>query len=226
MDHRIKFFDINVGKEVKKIDINQNSSTNSNQYQQVTLSRGEYMTHIQFCADGCTIAVGTNAGRIVVYNLKDVKKSKLQLQFQTGRAVSSLAFPRPIKSAAKQSAASNVSASNMSVNKSALNQSVMSGGSAAINRKGSQGALPRPGSASRPTGLPVATNSAKPPEHKIPASIQQFGLQTKTAVDLRRSPKNNVNSNADTFKQKLTELKAQTNSMLNRNTTKPDDETT
>lgn len=79
MDHRIKFFDINVGKEVKKIDINQNSSTNANQYQQVTLSRGEYLQNIQFCADGCTIAVGTNVGRIVVYNLKDVKKSKLQL---------------------------------------------------------------------------------------------------------------------------------------------------
>ena len=80
-DHRIKFFDINVGKEVKKIDINQNSSTNANQYQQVTLSRGEYMTGIQFCSDGCTIAVGTNVGRIVVYNLKDFKKSKMQLQF-------------------------------------------------------------------------------------------------------------------------------------------------
>jgi WD40 repeat protein len=33
LDHKIKFFDINVGKEVKKIDINQNTSTNPNQYQ-------------------------------------------------------------------------------------------------------------------------------------------------------------------------------------------------
>jgi hypothetical protein len=39
------------------------------------------MTTIQFGPDGCTIAVGTNAGRIVVYNLKDVKKSKQQLQY-------------------------------------------------------------------------------------------------------------------------------------------------
>ena len=70
-----------MGKEVKKIDINQNSSTATSQYQQVTLSKGEFMTTIQFCVDGCTIAVGTNAGRIVVYNLKDVKKSKYQLQF-------------------------------------------------------------------------------------------------------------------------------------------------
>ena len=68
-----------MGKEVKKIDINQNSSQIQSAYQQVTLSKGEYMTTIQFCLDGCTIAVGTNAGRIVAYNLKDVKKSKQQL---------------------------------------------------------------------------------------------------------------------------------------------------
>ena len=45
-DHRIQFYDITMGKEVKKIDINQNSSTNQNTYQQVTLSQGEYMTSI------------------------------------------------------------------------------------------------------------------------------------------------------------------------------------
>jgi hypothetical protein len=50
------------------------------------------MTNIQFCIDGCTIAVGTNAGRIVVYNLKDVKKSKLQLQFQSGKGISTMSF--------------------------------------------------------------------------------------------------------------------------------------
>ena len=76
MDHRIQFYDIILGKEVKKIDINQNSSQNQSSNQQVTLSKGEFMGCISFCVDGCTIAVGTNAGRIVVYNLKDVKKSK------------------------------------------------------------------------------------------------------------------------------------------------------
>ena len=47
--------------------------------QQVTLAKGEHLTAISFCTDGCTIAVGSNAGRIVVYNLKDVKKSKNQI---------------------------------------------------------------------------------------------------------------------------------------------------
>lgn len=75
-DGRIFFYDITQGKEVKKIDINTNSSSNMSAHQQVTLSKGENMQAIAFCTDGCTIAVGTNAGRIVVYNLKDVKKSK------------------------------------------------------------------------------------------------------------------------------------------------------
>lgn len=79
VDGKIHFYDITMGKEVKKIDINQNSSSSQAANQQITLSQGEYMTQIQFCIDGCTIAVGTNAGRIVVYNLKDVKKSKSQI---------------------------------------------------------------------------------------------------------------------------------------------------
>ena len=75
-DGKIYFYDITQGKEVKKIDINVNSSTNMSANQQVTLAKGEHPSSIAFCTDGCTIAVGTNAGRIVIYNLKDVKKSK------------------------------------------------------------------------------------------------------------------------------------------------------
>ena len=40
------------------------------------MSKGENLTEIAFCVDGCTIAVGSSLGRIVVYNLKDVKRSK------------------------------------------------------------------------------------------------------------------------------------------------------
>jgi WD40 repeat protein len=89
-DGKIYFYDITQGKEVKKIDINVNSSSNMSQNQQVTLAKGEGMTTIAFCTDGCTIAVGTNAGRVVVYNLKDVKKSKNQIQYQNGKAISNL----------------------------------------------------------------------------------------------------------------------------------------
>lgn len=84
------------------------------------------MTTIQFNTDGRTIAVGTNAGRIVVYDLKDVKKSKYQLQFVTGRPISSLAFERLMKNPSNQSNVASVSQANVSVNKSVLNQSMMS----------------------------------------------------------------------------------------------------
>jgi hypothetical protein len=70
------------------------------------------MTNIQFCIDGCTIAVGSNAGRIVVYNLKDVKKSKYQLQFVTGKPISALLFERAIKSSSSKSNATNASMMN------------------------------------------------------------------------------------------------------------------
>lgn len=47
---------------------------------QVTLARQEALQCIAFCNDGCTIAVGSSAGRIITYNLKDVKGSKKMLQ--------------------------------------------------------------------------------------------------------------------------------------------------
>ena len=99
MDHKIHFFDITQGKEVKKIDVNANQPGGS----QVTLARQEALSCIAFCNDGCTIAVGSTAGRIITYNLKDVKGSKRQLQIprmsDTGvsLAISALLFKRPIK---------------------------------------------------------------------------------------------------------------------------------
>ena len=85
------------------------------------------MTSIAFCLDGCTISVGTSLGRVVAYNLKDVKKSKVQLQYPTGRAITALAFQRPVKTASSKSnaAAPNQSQSAMSVS-DAHNQSMAS----------------------------------------------------------------------------------------------------
>lgn len=61
------------------------------------------MSCIAFCNDGCTIAAGTTAGRVVTYNLKDVKGSKRQLQIPrtsdsgVALSVSTLLFKRPVK---------------------------------------------------------------------------------------------------------------------------------
>jgi hypothetical protein len=65
---------------VKKIDANQNSSQNLSPNQVVTLQKNEILSSIAFCSDGSTIAVGTDAGRIITYSLKDVKRSKYQIQ--------------------------------------------------------------------------------------------------------------------------------------------------
>ena len=98
------FFDITQGKEVKKIDVNANTTTG----QKITLNRQETLNTIAFCNDGCTIAVGSTAGRIVTYNLKDVKGSKTQLQMPIEGekgcliAVQSLLFKRPVKQQSSQ----------------------------------------------------------------------------------------------------------------------------
>ena len=112
MDHKIHFFDITQGKMVKKIDANANVPGGS----QVTLARTEALSCIAFCNDGCTIAVGSSAGRIITYNLKDVKGSKRQLQVprmsDSGVALSitTLLFKRPIK--AEKSERGSISAAS------------------------------------------------------------------------------------------------------------------
>jgi WD40 repeat protein len=63
LDNKIQFFDIVEGKEVKKIDT------------------GVPLSAISFCADGHTIAVGTNqGGRVIIYDLKEAKKIKIELK--------------------------------------------------------------------------------------------------------------------------------------------------
>jgi hypothetical protein len=71
----VHFFDITQGKEVKKIDVTANNSAAAT----VILQKNEHLSAIGFASDGCTIGVGTNIGRVIGYNLKDVKGSKSQI---------------------------------------------------------------------------------------------------------------------------------------------------
>lgn len=143
-DARVHFYDITQGKEVKKIDVNQNSSSNVTPNQIVTLAKQEQLTAIAFCADGCTIAVGTSGGRIVSYNLKDVKRSKNQLQPQCGRPISSLAFQRPIKSANKSDVSQVNSVSEANVSQASAGGKSQ-GSRAAAGSQGPQSSLPKAG---------------------------------------------------------------------------------
>ena len=62
-DHKIFFFDVVEGKQVKKIDV------------------GPPLSAITFCPDGHTIGVGTqNTGQVLIYDLKDSKKVKIELK--------------------------------------------------------------------------------------------------------------------------------------------------
>lgn len=94
-DGKIFFYDIVQGKEVKKIDVNQNSSSNTSNKQLISLDRYESLTHIDFCLDGCTVALGTNQGRILTYNLKDARQSKMQLQAPNQIPITGILFQRP-----------------------------------------------------------------------------------------------------------------------------------
>ena len=78
LDGRLFFFDIVEGKQVKKIEV------------------GAPLSTISFCADGHTIAVGTEqTGQVIIYDLKDSKKVKIELKGhdRTSR-VTALSFSR------------------------------------------------------------------------------------------------------------------------------------
>ena len=60
-DGKVKFYDIQAPKIVKTIDIE------------------KYLTTMSFCPDGHTIAVGTDKGEVIIYDLKDSKKVKMNL---------------------------------------------------------------------------------------------------------------------------------------------------
>ena len=63
LDAKIFFFDVVEGKQVKKIDV------------------GPPLSAITFCPDGHTIGVGTqNTGQVLIYDLKDSKKVKIELK--------------------------------------------------------------------------------------------------------------------------------------------------
>ena len=72
LDGKMQFFDIVEGKSVKKIDC------------QTALSA------ISFCCDGHTIAVGTIKGKVLVYDLKDAKKVKLELRGHEGKKINAI----------------------------------------------------------------------------------------------------------------------------------------
>jgi len=72
MDQKIQFFDIQEGKEVKKIDT------------------GSPLSKISFCSDGHTIAVGTFDGRIIIYDLKDAKRVKIELRGHENKKINAL----------------------------------------------------------------------------------------------------------------------------------------
>lgn len=68
----MQFFDIVDGKSVKKIDT------------------GHALSAISFCSDGHTIAVGTIKGKVLVYDLKDAKKVKIELRGHEGKKINSI----------------------------------------------------------------------------------------------------------------------------------------
>ena len=72
LDGKLQFFDTVEGKSVKKIDI------------QSALSA------VSFCPDGHTIAVGTIKGKVLVYDLKDAKKVKMELRGHEGKKINSI----------------------------------------------------------------------------------------------------------------------------------------
>jgi WD40 repeat protein len=84
LDSKILFYDIVDGKEVKKIDT------------------GVPLSAISFCADGHTIAVGTNqGGRVIIYDLKEAKKVKIELKgHDVSKRISALQFSKIVKPAA------------------------------------------------------------------------------------------------------------------------------
>ena len=48
------------------------------------------MSSIGFCPDGHTIAIGTMKGKVLVYDLKDAKKVKIELKGQEGKKINSI----------------------------------------------------------------------------------------------------------------------------------------
>lgn len=48
------------------------------------------MSAISFCCDGHTIAVGTIKGKVLVYDLKDAKKVKLELRGHEGKKINAI----------------------------------------------------------------------------------------------------------------------------------------
>mmetsp|Transcript_8160 Transcript_8160/g.7589 ORF Transcript_8160/g.7589 Transcript_8160/m.7589 type:complete len:95 (-) Transcript_8160:865-1149(-) len=94
MDGKIQFYDIVEGKNVKHIDTK------------------TQLNSISFCPDGHTIAVGTLRGRIFVYDLKDTKKTKIELKGQEGTKINCMQFSRLVKSSKTSTNQSKVSSTN------------------------------------------------------------------------------------------------------------------
>lgn len=81
LDEKINFLDIVAGTVVKQI------------------STGVQMSCISFCTDGHTIAVGAQyGGRVLVYDLKEPKKVKLELKgHDKSKSINALHFTRIYK---------------------------------------------------------------------------------------------------------------------------------
>jgi hypothetical protein len=66
------------------------------------IDTGVPLSAISFCADGHTIAVGTNqGGKVMIYDLKEAKKVKIELKgHDVSKKITSLQFSKPIKAPA------------------------------------------------------------------------------------------------------------------------------
>lgn len=102
MNNKIHFFDIQEGKEVKKIDT------------------GLPLNSLAFCADGHTVAVGTVSGRILLYDLKDAKQPKMELKGHESKKIRCLQFSKM----EKKSSTSAVNTSSLTANLSQKSSNV------------------------------------------------------------------------------------------------------
>ena len=100
MNNKIHFYDIQEGREVKKIDT------------------GTPLQSLAFCADGHTVAVGTMSGRILLYDLKDAKQPKMELKGHESTKIRCLQFSKMDKKSSNSSA-TNTSALTSKSNVSA-----------------------------------------------------------------------------------------------------------
>ena len=64
------------------------------------IDTGTPLSALAFCADGHTVGVGTCSGRILLYDLKDAKKVKLELKGHENKKVKAVVFSKSVKSGA------------------------------------------------------------------------------------------------------------------------------